>query len=137
MSILEFFKKLFAGEPHKVEVEYGSASDEQIMGLWRGRSQLTREARQALREEAERRGLSLEKRRPTPRWTPAPLPRRKSVSGDGLSVAFENDGSHTIHSGCDRIVLNEPRSDHDGRERSRDGLEVAQRLVARRAVVLP
>ncbi len=57
-----------------------------------------------------------------------------------MVIGFGADGSTTITSGGDRVVLNEPRSDDDGRPRSTDGVAVARRLVETlggRPVALP
>jgi hypothetical protein len=54
-------------------------------------------------------------------------------SAGGMTFTFDADGSQRITSPGSAIVLNKPRTDDDGRKRSRDGLEVARRLVDDRA----
>jgi hypothetical protein len=46
-----------------------------------------------------------------------------------LTLGFAGDGTQTIGIGDDLVALNQPRSDDDGKKRSRDGLDVARRLV--------
>ena len=54
----------------------------------------------------------------------------KATSEGAMSFTFGADGSQKIAWGNDSIVLNQPRSDDDGRKRSTDGLAVARTLIA-------
>lgn len=136
MGIVDFFKGLFA-EPAR-KVRFGHLPDEEIERLWAERSELTDEARASLAQEVERRGLELteEEGEPSDEALDAELAEAlaeeaelEALAASPMVIRFGGDGTTTITSGTDRVVLNAPRSDDDGRPRSTDGVAVARRLL--------
>lgn len=139
MGFKDFFKGLFA-EPER-KVSFRALPNEEIERLWDERAELTEEAAAELRREVARRGLDLDDS-PPPK-TDAEIDAEiaaayaeeeayeeaYAAAQGGMVISFGADGSTTIGSGRDQVVLNQPRSDDDGRPRSTDGLAVARRFL--------
>ncbi len=138
MGFKDFFKGLFA-EPER-KVSFRGLPNEEIERLWSERAELTDEAAEELRREVARRGLELADS-PPPKSDEAIDAEIAAAYAEeeeydalmaaqgGMVISFGADGSTRIGSGRDQVVLNEPRSDDDGRPRSTDGLAVARRFL--------
>jgi Flp pilus assembly protein TadD len=83
MGLQDFFRKLFAAEP--VRVDYRGVTTERLLELWAQRHQLTEAAVVELQAEAARRSVELPQPRPRPAPKPA-LPPRQPITGQHVWV---------------------------------------------------